>query len=205
MISRFLLHRTVLVMGVFLQTNACTPNNDGKNHQPIGGTTGYGDVMYPEPEFDAGSGGSGNAASSSGNGQASSEFGAPPPPTKDYDLDAETATSKTTGRMWLRATLDTRFTGGSCIDRCGDLVAAGKDDWRAPTLDELKGILVLRDHCPLIDEDAFPLTLCSWYTSSDTPTGSGDDFLMLSFLSGDVKTRSEASPAEAGFPCRCVR
>ena len=207
--SKRCIHKVAFVVGVVFQTNACTSDPNAKSVGASSGSSGYGDVVYPDPvnppNGNGGGGGSGAGGGSAGHGQASVEFGAPPPPTQDYVLDAETATSKTTGLMWLRTTLDTRFTGGSCVDRCQALAAAGKEDWRAPTLDELKGILVLRDHCPLIDEDAFPLTLCSWYTSSDTMSGSGDDYFMLSFYSGEVKTRSAAFPKDTGFPCRCVR
>lgn len=202
------IHNALFVALAFFQTSGCT-SSQGNQDKPIANATptemdggAYPDPMYP-PVIDAG--GDSDAGNNGGGNGASGEFGAPPPPTQDYELDAETATSKLTGLMWLRTTLDTRFTGGSCSDRCSDLMAAGRDDWRSPTLDELKGILVLRDHCPLIDEDAFPLSLCSWYTSSETKSGSGDDYLMLSFYSGEVKTRSEAYPTQTGFPCRCVR
>jgi Protein of unknown function (DUF1566) len=162
-------------------------------------------VTYPEPgedqaNIDAGAPDSGGNIN---NDEPNHEFGAPPPPTQDYVLDAEMATSKATGLVWLRSSFDTSTTGGSCVLGCDKLTAAGYDDWRAPTLDELKTILVNRSTCPLIDEDAFPITPCTWFLSSD-PAGDPNNYLMLSFYSGEVKSRLDVYN-ETGFICRCVR
>lgn len=187
----------VISMGLFA-TSACAPDR-ARDKLLADVAADPARILSEEAGIPNGSSIGGGSGSS-----AASEFGAPPSPTQDYLLDAETATSKTTGLMWLRATIDTRYTGGSCIKRCTDLTAAGRDDWRAPTMEELKGILVSRPSCPLIDEDAFPLSLCTWYTSSDIKDGNPSEYLMLSFYSGEVKSRAEAYPS-TGFPCRCVR
>jgi len=198
----------LLLSMAFLPLNACvteSARDEPRVNARASSSSSSGSVVpnaYPDPppvpSVDAGQ-------EDSGGSDARSEFGAPAPPTPDYVVDTETATSKTTGLVWLRATLDTRFTGGSCSSRCQDLTAANHDDWRAPTIAELQGILVQRAACPFIDEDAFPLTLCTWYTSSETTNGGAADFLMLSFYSGEVKSRSEAFPLDTGYPCRCVR
>lgn len=188
---------------IFCQPLACTPGDarDKPEIEQSDGSTSTGN--YPPYQYPDAGAQSDGASGSSSNGGASDEFGTPPPPTQDYVLDAETATSKTTGLIWLRTTLDTSKTGGSCVNRCEEHTAAGRDDWRAPTLAELKGILVDRPTCPHIDEDAFPLTLCSWYTSSDIAPGNGG-YLMLSFYSGEEKSMQEVY-IDTGFPCRCVR
>lgn len=198
--QRRMLRRGLLACIAFLTWGCDSPNRRQHIEQTSGG--GAPAVVYPEPPTDADAGAD-DSGGNTINDEPDHDFGKPPPPTDDYVLDAETATSKTTGLVWTRPTLNTSSTNGSCILRCDNLMLGGHEDWRAPTLDELKTILVDRPKCPRIDEDAFPLTPCTWFISTDMAAGP-NDYSMLSFYSGDVKSMLDVQK-ETGFACRCVR
>jgi hypothetical protein len=52
-----------------------------------------------------------------------------------------TVTDTRTGLMWMRTSLSSNLTN-QAMTLCNELVSAGYDDWRLPTIDELRGIVL---------------------------------------------------------------
>jgi len=63
----------------------------------------------------------------------------------DDDTVAEVWTDAASGRMWQVTAAGGLVTWSEAMEACDDLVLAGYDDWRLPTISELRGLI---DGCP---------------------------------------------------------
>ncbi len=64
------------------------------------------------------------------------------PEPKSYDIKEETVTDTKTGLVWQRKRTDKSMTHKEAEDYCGTLTLAGADDWRLPTVAELRTLIV---------------------------------------------------------------
>lgn len=64
------------------------------------------------------------------------------PEPKVYDIKEETVTDTKTGLVWQRKRTDKSMTHKEAEDYCGTLTLAGADDWRLPTVAELRTLIV---------------------------------------------------------------
>lgn len=78
-----------------------------------------------------------------------------------------TVTDNTTGLMWQQATQGP-ITWDAAVTYCDTLTLASQDDWRQPTLDELKSLVDDTKTSPSIDTVFFPGTKLTHYWSSTT-------------------------------------
>lgn len=118
-----------------------------------------------------------------------------------------------TGLMWVKnphTDLSDEFKGEmtwqDAKDACEELDFAGYDDWRMPTVEELR---VLVDYTkggksgePAIDASVFPDTKCSWYwTSTPTAWGAGCAWIVVfngGYVDGsDLDSRRYVRPVRA--------
>ena len=76
-----------------------------------------------------------------------------------------------TGLMWQQATAPGTYNWEQALAYCEDLSLAGHDDWRLPTIKELRSIVDYTRYNPAMDTTAFLEVAASWYWSSTT-----DDF-----------------------------
>jgi len=65
-----------------------------------------------------------------------------PPDPKKYDIKEETVTDTATNLVWQRKRTDKSMTHKEAEDYCGTLTLAGADDWRLPTVTELRTLIV---------------------------------------------------------------
>jgi hypothetical protein len=89
-----------------------------------------------------------------------------------------TVTDIRTGLTWMRCALGQTWDGNDCIGKANvymwsgaidlKLKHGGYDDWRLPSIDELKSIIDTTRTRPSIDTSTFPGTP-SWYFWSSTP------------------------------------
>ncbi len=118
------------------------------------------------------------------------------------DLGDGTVLDTETDLQWMRCALGQRWDGSTCVDEADGLTwdrmfvevdvlnkqggFAGHRDWRVPTVDELKTLIIEGRH-PAIDELAFPKIPKDWqfWSSSPSPHYSGDAWYVY-FYYGDV-------------------
>ena len=102
------------------------------------------------------------------------------------DLGDGTLLDTRTGLQWMRCALGQRWNGQTCAGearewtwyKLNDQVRginqqggyAGHTDWRVPTIDELK-TLIVEGAKPAIDLEAFSGTACMWFWSSSPAAG----------------------------------
>lgn len=117
------------------------------------------------------------------------------------DLGDGTLLDIRTGLQWMRCALGQRWNGRTCDgearswtwNHLNDQVKGinqqggygGHTDWRVPTIDELK-TLIVEDAKPAIDLEAFSGTTCMWYWSSSPCAGSADRAWYVDFNRGYV-------------------
>jgi len=123
-----------------------------------------------------------------------------------------TVTDQQTGLQWMRCSLGQTWDGQSCqgdadtytwdqaMKAAKSFSYAGYDDWRLPTIDELKSI-VEKNKRPAINHQAFPNTVRAWFWSSSPHAyGSGSAWSVY-FYGGYV----DGSYKSNGFHVRLVR
>ncbi len=64
------------------------------------------------------------------------------PEPKSYDIKEETVTDTATNLVWQRKRTDKSMTHKEAEDYCGTLTLGGADDWRLPTVAELRTLIV---------------------------------------------------------------
>ena len=129
------------------------------------------------------------------------------------DNGNDSVTDNLTGLMWSRKTLDINDDGlvdaGDAVDWedalawCENLVLAGYDDWRLPSIKELKSIVKDDADSPAVDTRYFPDTLVSPYWTSTTVYHAPGSAWFVGFQKGDchydLKTRQYHIRAVRGW------
>jgi len=85
--------------------------------------------------------------------------------------------------LWQQSPSDKRFIWQEAIEYCKSLTLAGHNDWRLPTIDELK-VLINRKYRPSIDP-IFEYEI-GWHWSSSTSVLGPDYAWLVNFVSGGV-------------------
>ena len=117
------------------------------------------------------------------------------------DLGNGTVVDTKTGLQWMRCALGQSWDGRNCCGNAenftwGQLWAqvdafkekggyVGHVDWRVPTVDELK-TLIVENAKPAIDLEAFPETPCGWFWSSSPLAGYASYAWSVDFSNGYV-------------------
>lgn len=73
------------------------------------------------------------------------------------DNDDGTVTDLNTGLMWQQTPSNIGYSWNEALTYCDDLVLAGYDDWRTPTLKELFSISAFESGWPYLDTDYFDI------------------------------------------------
>ena len=99
------------------------------------------------------------------------------------DKEDGTIFDTTTNLLWQQSPSKKRFTWEKVNKYCKSLTLAGYDDWRFPTIEELK-TLINKKYQPTID----PIFKCklSYYWSSSTYVGFPRNACLVHFYNGDV-------------------
>jgi hypothetical protein len=108
-----------------------------------------------------------------------------------------TITDRTTGLMWSKnphTDLPEKFKGTmvwkDVITAYKELSFAGHNDWRLPTVEELRSIVDYtrgaKENEPAIDTKFFPDTKCSWYRTSTPCAFSEGSVWCVNFYYGNV-------------------
>jgi hypothetical protein len=79
-----------------------------------------------------------------------------------------TVTDERTGLMWQQEFPEAKMTWEQAVSYCKELNLAGHNDWRLPTIQELKSIVDYIRYNPVINIGYFPNTGSSFYWSSTT-------------------------------------
>ncbi|ETR65620.1 MAG: hypothetical protein OMM_13970, partial [Candidatus Magnetoglobus multicellularis str. Araruama] len=80
--------------------------------------------------------------------------------------NGEAVTDICTGLMWQRESLALKKTWQSAIEYCENLSMSGYNDWRLPTLKELRSIVDLSKSGPAINEEFFYNNMLDFYWAS---------------------------------------
>ena len=119
------------------------------------------------------------------------------------DTADDTVSDTLTGLEWQRAAPTTGYDQAGALAYCDSLSLAGHDDWRLPTIYELRSIIDRTRASPAIDPIAFPGTERNWYRSSTTYTQDPTGFAWLVvFDTGEVAINSTTN---TNYRARCVR
>jgi hypothetical protein len=112
---------------------------------------------------------------------------------------------RTTGLMWKRAVEEGEFNFDGAQQHAAAVNAAGgfagHNDWRVPTIDELKSIVDADRKDPAVHPGAFPGTLSRWFWTSTAYDPDPADAWFVSFSDGD----SIANNKTFTFQVRLVR
>jgi hypothetical protein len=117
------------------------------------------------------------------------------------DLGNGTVLDIQTGLQWMRCALGQNWTDATCTGEAKEYNwdaahsaakelntnggYAGQCDWRLPSIDELK-TLIVENQEPTIDQQAFPNTPSSWFWSASPFAGSSDSEWVVYFNDGDA-------------------
>jgi parallel beta-helix repeat protein len=78
----------------------------------------------------------------------------------------ETVTDTFTGLMWQKESTETRMTWQNAIEYCENMSLSDYNDWRLPTMHELRSIVNYLKYNPAMDQDFFSGILSARYWSS---------------------------------------
>ena len=107
--------------------------------------------------------------------------------------------------MWQDNEIGTKVNWEAAIQRCEDLSLARHEDWRLPSINELRSIIDISKTSPAL-VDAFTKSSSSYYWSSSTYEDSKSDAWGVNFYSGDVDSRYMGNGDKGDFNyVRCVR
>ncbi|MGD2028803.1 MAG: DUF1566 domain-containing protein [Desulfobacterales bacterium] len=114
-----------------------------------------------------------------------------------------TVTDDATGLMWIQNDVSQSQGKDAACAYCDNLVFAGYDDWRAPTIEELQTIIDYRYNSPAIDGSVFDTTTIGDYYWSSTTLPSISSFAWFTTTSNGVVDNYFAQYFDANI--RCVR
>jgi hypothetical protein len=95
-----------------------------------------------------------------------------------------TVTDTATGLMWQKETAPGAFSWNEALAYCENLTLAGHEDWRLPTIKELRSLVRYDTFDPSIDSEFFTDTVSSYYwsaTSNVTCRGGGVWYIHFSY------------------------
>ncbi|WP_200152950.1 DUF1566 domain-containing protein [Chromatium okenii] len=111
------------------------------------------------------------------------------------DLGDGTVLDTQTNLQWMRCALGQTWNGQTCVGEAKqfswdnaikvakDTRHAGYTDWRLPTIDELKTLIVTGQN-PTINQQAFPNTLSAWFWSASPNASNSSSAWYVNFSSG---------------------
>ncbi|MDP2024647.1 DUF1566 domain-containing protein [Sulfuriferula sp.] len=124
-----------------------------------------------------------------------------------------TITDIRTDLIWMRCALGQRWDGKTCIGKANsytwgeaivlDQEHTERNNWRLPSLDELKSILDFSRTAPAIDTTAFPETPSAYFWTSTTSSHSmawGVDFNLRGSTTGSHKFNNHVRLVSGGKP-----
>jgi hypothetical protein len=107
-----------------------------------------------------------------------------------------TVTDINTGLIWQRCSLGQNWDGSTCtgnaatytwqaaLQQSSGSTLAGYDDWRLPSVEELRSLVAYDRFSPAINNAIFPNTPISWYWSSSPNANTSDGGWIVSFYDG---------------------
>lgn len=105
-------------------------------------------------------------------------------PTNQFIIDGDgTVTDENTRLMWQQAN-NGKMSWTSALSYCEELSLGGYQDWRLPTIEELRSIVDYRLNEPALDLLVFSDTMSSYYWSSTTRTINPADAWAIDFCFG---------------------
>ena len=107
-------------------------------------------------------------------------------PACRYAVSADTVPDHDTCLTWQRAVAASSYTWASAATYCNNLVLAGPNNWRLPTIQELQTIVDESRVNPAIDTTAFPSTPAQYFWSSSPYAGDSSDAWVVDFHLGYV-------------------
>jgi hypothetical protein len=103
---------------------------------------------------------------------------------------------------WQRVLPPSAFAWADAVNYCESLVLGGFDDWRLPSVRELRSLVDLRAYGPAIDVTAFPSTpSVGFWTSTLSASSPSDTAWMLEFSLGATAGSAKSTMNRL----RCVR
>ncbi|MES1171861.1 MAG: DUF1566 domain-containing protein [Bacteroidota bacterium] len=118
-----------------------------------------------------------------------------------YQLQVDTARDPGTRLIWQRALSGGAVSQAAAVQYCADLILAGADDWRLPSLQELHTIVDEARADPSIDPLAFPDTPAGGFWSATAWAGTSALAWHVDFDIGG----SAYDSATMLYRVRCVR
>jgi hypothetical protein len=105
-----------------------------------------------------------------------------------------TVTDAGSDLMWQKQGSSNTMTWRRALNYCDDLMLSSYDDWRLPTLAELKSLIDSKGLDPAINTEFFPKTFSSTYWTSTTFQYRTDGAWYVSFYNGNkgVEAKSES-------------
>ena len=103
---------------------------------------------------------------------------------ENYQINGDgTVTDLSTGLIWQQS--DTKKNWEAANTYCEELDYANHQDWRLPSIEELKTIVVSTKSTVMIDPIAFPDTKPSIYWSSTTFESNPSNAMIVDFSNGE--------------------
>lgn len=133
------------------------------------------------------------------------------PPAGQFSVNGDgTVSDHVTGLMWQREAPNANFIWEDAVSYCAALDLAGNDDWRLPTVLELRSIVDENRVGPAIDTSIFLGTTNDPFWTATLRAGNADQMWLVGFYEGVVLPSEpellfNLDGYEGAVRARCVR